>query len=169
MMRLKDRLSVPFCIPFRWQIDSDKPSTVRFDVNSNLDNLPTDSTAFHFLRQHHDSRLCTSKLPTMRMLRYAAAALFCVTPSQSLQRSSITQSVLKMTASSAFDPASSARMESSSLSSTTVKDTQPRVHVYPYHKYNEIVDDSSYASIKRVHYIRHAEGTHNVKMEYRDP
>lgn len=59
-----------------------------------------------------------------------------------------------------------------SSSSCSPRSTAPVVHVYPFstplHVLLEDSNSSPYESVKYVHYIRHAQGTHNVNKEYRD-
>jgi broad specificity phosphatase PhoE len=56
-------------------------------------------------------------------------------------------------------------------SAANTMDTTPTittVDIYPYHtKPNHILKQSSYTATKIIHFIRHAEGTHNVDKNYR--
>jgi len=83
-------------------------------------------------------------------------------------------------ASSSAGDAASARFASSTSAPEGIGAGQPRVHVYPFgtcphrlieesqERCSDGTDVKTYARAKVVHFVRHAQGTHNVNCEYRD-
>jgi len=105
-------------------------------------------------------RTCTCTCTNSRTSRYLT----------SFVPSTIINSPLKQTTKATGTCAVTSRtmVAEQSLPTPTTERYTP-VHVYPYEAdISDIRAQGSFTSIKRIHIVRHAEGTHNVNHQYKD-